>query len=67
MKRVGEKTNKPHEGLRHSASTDSLGGKEPVLGLPADPSKDFDEAIEEAKAEIQARKRKGRGKKAELK
>lgn len=65
MKMVSERTSKADKGLRHSASMESLGGKEPVLGLPADPSRDLDEAIEEAKAELQARKRKGR--KVELK
>lgn len=61
MKMVNERSAKANnEGLKHSISMESLGGKEPVLGLPADPSRDFDEAIEEAKAEIQARKRKGK-------
>lgn len=62
MKMVSERSSKADEGLKHSASMESLGGVEPVLGLPADPSRDFDEAIEEARAEIQARKRKGKGK-----
>ncbi|TEY74310.1 hypothetical protein BOTCAL_0074g00270 [Botryotinia calthae] len=65
MKIVSERTGKSDKGLKRSASMESLGGKEPVLGLPADPSRDLDEAIEEAKAELQARKRMG--KKVELK
>ena len=31
----------------------------PVLGLPVDPAKEFDEAFQEAKAEVEARSRRG--------
>ncbi len=41
-----------------SASQDSL-AQEPMLGLPPDPNKDFEEAVQEIKEEMQARRRKG--------
>ena len=31
----------------------------PILGLPVDPAKEFDEAFQEAKAEVEARRRRG--------
>ena len=40
-------------------SAESLAGREPVLGLPPDPSKDLEEMMEEAKAEFEARQRRG--------
>jgi lysophospholipid acyltransferase len=40
-----------------TTSTDSV--RPPVLGLPNDPERDFDEAVQEIKAEIEARGRRG--------
>jgi lysophospholipid acyltransferase len=40
-------------------STESLTGKDPVLGLPPDPEQDLAEAVKEVKAEMEARQRKG--------
>lgn len=40
-----------------TVSTDSV--RPPVLGLPNDPERDFDEAVQEIKAEIEARGRRG--------
>lgn len=47
--------NKPH--LSRTASTESV--RPPVLGLPNDPERDFDEAVAEIKAEIESRGRRG--------
>lgn len=38
---------------------ESLAGKDPVLGLPANPSQDLEEMMQEAKAEFEARQRRG--------
>ena len=44
------------DGLHRTISTDSLGGREPVLGLSADPERELDEVISEIRAEMQAKK-----------
>jgi len=46
-------------GVQRTHSAESLAGKEPVLGLPPDPSKDLEEMMQEAKAEFEARQRRG--------
>lgn len=43
--------------LKKSASTESLTGREPVMGLSADLEKDLDEAVQELRTEIEARQR----------
>lgn len=43
--------------LKKSASTDSLTGREPVMGLSADLERDLDEAVQELRTEIEARQR----------
>ena len=50
-----KRRNKPHVG--RTASTESV--RPPVLGLPNDPERDFDEAVAEIKAEIENRGRRG--------
>lgn len=45
--------------LPRSESTESLAGKDPILGLPPNPEQDIDEVVKEVKAEIEARQRKG--------
>lgn len=40
-----------------SASTESI--QEPTLGLPSDPFKEFDDAVQEVKSEIESRRRRG--------
>lgn len=50
-------------GLKRSASQESVGGREPVLGLPAEPQRDLDELVGEVKREIEARQRREREKK----
>ena len=47
--------NKPHP-LQSVAQEPT---RPPTLGLPNDPTKEFDEAVQEIKAEIESRKRKG--------
>ncbi|KAH8879392.1 MBOAT-domain-containing protein [Thozetella sp. PMI_491] len=49
------------DGLHRTISTDSLGGREPVLGLSTDPERELDEAINEIKAELE--KKEGERKK----
>jgi len=44
-------------GLHRSVSAESM--KEPVLGLPAEPQRDFEEIVGEVRAEMEARQRKG--------
>ncbi|VZI08563.1 unnamed protein product [Fusarium fujikuroi] len=44
--------------LVRSISTDSLTGKEPILGISKDIEGDFNEAVEEIKAEMEMRQRK---------
>jgi lysophospholipid acyltransferase len=48
---------RPSGDLHRSASTDSH--KEPMLGLPAEPQRDFEEIVGEVRAEMEARQRKG--------
>lgn len=40
-----------------SASTESI--QEPTLGLPSDAFKEFDDAVQEVKSEIESRRRRG--------
>lgn len=44
--------------LVRSISTESLTGKEPILGISRDPEQDISEAVEEIRAEVEARQRK---------
>lgn len=46
--------------LTRTASQDSITGREPVLGLSADPQKDLDEAVDEIRAEVAARQKQKR-------
>lgn len=43
--------------IPHSASQDALDGA--LMGLPSDPGRDFDEAMQEVRDEVEARRRKG--------
>ncbi|KAH2331507.1 hypothetical protein KXW87_001347 [Aspergillus fumigatus] len=49
------KRNKPH--IPRTASMESL--QQPTLGLPNDPAREFDDAVQEIKAEFEARRRRG--------
>jgi lysophospholipid acyltransferase len=44
--------------LKRTQSQESLASKEPVLGLPSEPQKDFEELVSVVKAEVEARQRK---------
>lgn len=50
-----KKRNKPH--FPRTASTESI--QEPTLGLPNDPAREIDDAVQEIKAELEARRRHG--------
>ena len=54
-KRSGATTSK----LQRTNSQESLAGREPVLGLPPDPQRELAEIVQEVKAEMEARQRKG--------
>ncbi|KAM0646177.1 hypothetical protein ACHAO3_009037 [Verticillium nonalfalfae] len=43
--------------LGRTLSSDSLVGREPVLGVAADPERELDEAVQEIRAEVEARHR----------
>ncbi|KAM0372620.1 hypothetical protein ACHAPY_009644 [Fusarium culmorum] len=45
--------------LKHSISTDSLTGKDPILGISKDPEEDVHEAVVEFRAEMEMRRRMG--------
>lgn len=45
--------------LKHSISTDSLTGKDPILGISKDPEEDVHEAVVELRAEMEMRRRMG--------
>lgn len=44
--------------LVRSISTDSLTGKEPILGISKDIEDDINEAVREIRAEVEARQKK---------
>lgn len=48
-----------HPPLQRAVSEESVGGQ-PTLGLPNDPGKDIDEAVDELKREIEAMKKSGK-------
>jgi len=43
-----------------SSSTDSLTGKDPILGISKDPEDDVNEAMKEIRAEMDMRQRKAK-------
>ena len=43
--------------IPRTASQETLDGS--LMGLPSDPGRDFDEALQEVKVEVEARRRKG--------
>ncbi|KAM5353757.1 hypothetical protein ACJ41O_000407 [Fusarium nematophilum] len=44
--------------LVRTLSTDSITGKDPILGISKDPERDINEAVEELKAEVESRQKK---------
>lgn len=57
-KHLEERQGKAGAKLTRSLSQDSLSGREPVLGVSADPQREIDEAMEEIKAEVEARQKR---------
>ncbi|OLN81525.1 Lysophospholipid acyltransferase [Colletotrichum chlorophyti] len=57
-KQLEERQGKAGAKLTRTISQDSLSGREPVLGVSADPQREIDEAMQEIKAEVEARQRK---------
>ncbi|KAG5665622.1 hypothetical protein KAF25_009747 [Fusarium avenaceum] len=59
-KQLEERQGRASVKLEHSISTDSLSGKEPILGISKDPESDISEAVEEIRAEMLMRQRKAK-------
>lgn len=57
-KRLEERQTRAGVKLTRTASQDSVAGREPVLGLSADPQRDIGEAVQEIRAEMAARQKK---------
>ncbi|KAI9147914.1 Lysophospholipid acyltransferase [Paramyrothecium foliicola] len=57
-KQLEKRTGKASARLVRSVSTESITGKEPILGISKDPERDINEAIEEIRSEIEARESK---------
>ncbi|KAI5457915.1 MBOAT, membrane-bound O-acyltransferase family-domain-containing protein [Mariannaea sp. PMI_226] len=58
-KRLEKRQGRASAKLVRSVSTDSLTGKaEPILGISKDPEGDFDQVVQEIRAEVEARQRK---------
>lgn len=54
-KRLEDRQPKNGTRLTRTLSQDSISGREPVLGVAADPQREIGEAMEEFKAEVEAR------------
>jgi len=57
-KQLEQRQGKAGAKLTRTLSQDSLSGREPVLGVAADPQREIDEAMEEIKAGVEARQKK---------
>lgn len=57
-KRLEKRQGRASARLVRSISTDSLTGREPILGISKDPEGDINEAVEEIRAEMEMRQRK---------
>ena len=58
IKKLNERAGVSGPKLQRTHSQESIAAKEPVLGLPANPSEDLEEMIQEAKVELEARQRR---------
>lgn len=58
IKKLNKRSGVAGTKLPRTQSQESLAGKEPVLGLP-DPQEDFEEVVQEVKAGMKVRERKG--------
>jgi len=59
IKKLNKRSGATAGKLKRTHSQESLAGREPVLGLPPDPQKELAEIVQEVKAEMEARQRKG--------
>lgn len=57
-KQLEKRQGKAHAKLIRSLSTDSLTGKEPILGISKDPEQDITEVMEELRGELESRPKK---------
>lgn len=57
-KQLEKRQGKAHAKLIRSPSTDSLTGKEPILGISKDPEQDITEVMEELRGELESRPKK---------
>lgn len=57
-KRLEARQGKASAKLTRTISSESLTGKEPILGISKDPERDISEAVEELRAEVESRQRK---------
>ncbi len=59
IKKLNERKERSGPKLQRTLSSESIASKEPILGLPANPTQDLEEMMQEAKAEFEARQRRG--------
>jgi lysophospholipid acyltransferase len=59
VKKLNKRSGAAGPKLQRNQSQESLAAKEPLLGLPPNPEQDFEELIQEVKAEIESRQRAG--------
>lgn len=57
-KQLEKRQGRANAKLVRSLSTDSLTGRDPILGISKDPENDINEAVKEFRAEVEARQRK---------
>jgi lysophospholipid acyltransferase len=57
-KELEKRTGTKREKLVRTTSTDSIGGREPILGISKDPEQDINEVIKEIRAEVEAQQKK---------
>jgi len=58
-KKLNKRSGANGAGLHRTQGQESLEHTDPVLGLPPDPQKDLEEVVQEVRAEMEARQRKG--------
>lgn len=57
-KQLEKRQGMAHAKLVRSLSSDSLTGKEPILGISKDPERDISEAMSEIRSEVEALQKK---------
>lgn len=56
IKKANQRAGTTRTKLQRTTSSESVTGREPVLGLPPNPEKDFEEIIQEVRAEFEGKK-----------